>query len=313
MTLPAEFLLPQEYQLTSLSNDVGERSKRALLSLDGLSCADALGENFFRPKSKDDLINRVLPDGPWKYTDDTAMALAIVEVLSRHGTVDREDLAFTFARRYKANVYRGYGPTAHEILAELAYAHWSTVAAKPFNGQGSCGNGSAMRVAPLGAYFADDYEHCWHEAVRSAQPTHAHPEAHAGAIAIAVAAAFACRLKVGKVAREEFFPTLLKYTPMSVVKDGIMRAEKTPLTTLPRMAAVALGTGSRVICQDTVPYAVWCMAKNFDSYEEGVWDAIACLGDIDTMAAIVGGVVVLSSKTPVPAAWLERREAFAEF
>ena len=65
---PLEYILPQEYTINTLSSDPLERRKRALMSLEGLSCADALGEHFFRPKSKDDLINRVLPPGMWHYT-----------------------------------------------------------------------------------------------------------------------------------------------------------------------------------------------------------------------------------------------------
>jgi hypothetical protein len=53
-----------------------------------------------------------------------------------------------------------------------------------------------MRVAPVGAYFADDLAQAAEQAHRSARVTHAHPEASAGAIAVAIAAAWAYRLRV---------------------------------------------------------------------------------------------------------------------
>jgi hypothetical protein len=57
---------------------------------------------------------------------------------------------------------------------------------------GSFGNGAAMRVAPLGAFFADQpLEVVCNQARLSAEVTHAHAEGIAGAIAVAVAAALA--------------------------------------------------------------------------------------------------------------------------
>ena len=58
-----------------------------------------------------------------------------------------------------------------------------------FEGQGSFGNGAAMRVAPVGAYFAGDIGAVVEQAARSSVITHTHDEAIAGSIAVAVAAA----------------------------------------------------------------------------------------------------------------------------
>src|SRR5206468_3681018 len=86
------------------------RMRRASLSLDGLSVGDAFGQRFFYPPSVESLIaERAVPNPPWQYTDDTEMALAVVDVLHRHGRVDRDDLAAVFARRYRADPSRGYG------------------------------------------------------------------------------------------------------------------------------------------------------------------------------------------------------------
>ena len=67
------------------------------------------------------------------------------------------------------------------------------LAAGLFGGSGSWGNGAAMRVAPVGAFFADAPAEAARQAALSAAVTHAHPEAVAGAIAVAVAAAGTCR------------------------------------------------------------------------------------------------------------------------
>src|SRR6266699_4849057 len=76
-----------------------------------------------------------------------------------------------------------------------AGAKWRETVANAFGGQGSMGNGSAMRVAPLGGYFADDLERCAEESRASSLVTHTHPEGVAGAIAVAVAAAVAWQLR----------------------------------------------------------------------------------------------------------------------
>ncbi len=60
------------------------RMERAMLSLEGLSVGDAFGQRFFFAPSVESLIGqRAFPQPPWPYTDDTEMALAIVEVLGR--------------------------------------------------------------------------------------------------------------------------------------------------------------------------------------------------------------------------------------
>ena len=65
-----------------LPSDHAARMDRLRLSLDGLSIGDAFGQRFFGPVAMgDQLVSRQLPPGPWKYTDDTEMALALASVL----------------------------------------------------------------------------------------------------------------------------------------------------------------------------------------------------------------------------------------
>src|SRR4029077_8549356 len=119
---------------------------------------DALGETCFRPENWNAIIEdpRATAQGPWPYTDDTTMALAIFEVLGEFGRIDQDALARRFAARYRAAPWRGYGAGAHRLLAQiLDGAEWRVAAAAVFPG-GSFGNGSAMRIAPLAAYFAED-------------------------------------------------------------------------------------------------------------------------------------------------------------
>lgn len=293
-----------------------ERLQRAYEVLEGLSVGDAFGERYFtHPHVVQTMIEqRALAPAPWRYTDDTEMALAIVEVLERHGRIDQEDLAQTFARRYRRDRHRGYGGTAHEILQKISVGiPWREAASEPFDGQGSMGNGGAMRVAPLGAYFAQDTDaHVVTQARASAEVTHTHEEGQAGAVAIAIAAAWAYRSRGQPADPASLFEHVLSLTPEGATRDGIARAAKWPLGATPTSAARELGSGSRVISLDTVPFTLWCAARHLDSYEEALWATVAGLGDRDTTCAIVGGILAARlGAGAIPPEWRAAREPLA--
>lgn len=283
--------------------------ERMVLSLDGLSLGDAFGERFFGPPGvvASRLAAREVPAGEWAWTDDTAMALSIVEVLEAHGQVDADALARAFARRYAQEPGRGYGGGARDILLDIGLGTpWELAAGRVFDGQGSKGNGGAMRAAPVGAYFAPDLERTVAEARRSAQVTHAHEDGQAGAVAVAVAAA----LVVNGVQGDALLRSVLPHVPRGETRDGLARALEVPASTSPASAAELLGSGRRVLSWDTVPFALWCAARHLDDFEEAMWCTVAGLGDRDTTCAIVGGVVALRvGRDGLPGVWLRRREA----
>jgi ADP-ribosylglycohydrolase len=237
-----------------------ERLRRAAQSLEGLSCGDAFGERFFLPDSvAAPLIQqRAVPAPPWFFTDDTVMALSILESLAEHGEIKPGSLAGSFAARY--DPARGYGPAMHKLLATIRREEeaWHTEAAALFGGEGSYGNGSAMRVAPLGAYFADEPQRIVEQARLSSIPTHTHAEAVAGAIAVALATGAAWRMKDSALPANgrEFLQHVHQYTPESHVRRGIQRAIDLPLDAPVPTAASRLGNGSAVTAPDTVPFAL---------------------------------------------------------
>ncbi|WP_397569559.1 ADP-ribosylglycohydrolase family protein [Schlesneria sp. T3-172] len=289
------------------------RVMRAQLALEGLSVGDALGERFLSPWVRDMCLrNRIVPEGPWRWTDDTAMALGIIEVLDQHGRIDQNELASVFGRRYTLDPDRGYGPAQHDLLRSIHRgADWEVESRELFGGTGSFGNGAAMRAAPVGAYFADDLSCVVEQAALSAEVTHAHPDGVAGAIAVAVAAAWAWN-------RSQFqqkFPAsdLLKLahelTPSGPTRTGIEQALTIPLTEWEFDVANRLGNGSEVSSADTVPFCLWVAAAHLDSYSEALWTAIRVHGDIDTNCAIIGGIVALANgKNAIPSEWSRQRE-----
>ena len=294
--------------------DQSERLSRAVLSLHGLALGDAIGEMMFgRPEKAFDMImQEELASGPWFHTDDTEMAISIVEVLRLLGTIHQDTLARHFAWRFQRDENRGYGSGARrQLRAILEGVEWRVAARDAFEGQGSLGNGSAMRVAPVGAWFADDLERVVKEARASAMVTHMHTEGVAGAVAIAVAAAMAWRLR-GKTSEEattEFFNEVHKRTPDGETRRGIAHAFQIRQFDSPQSAARLLGNGIGITCPDTVPFTIWAAAKYLGNYREAIAAAASVGGDIDTNCAIVGGVVALSTGWEgIPKSWLDEME-----
>ena len=276
---------------------------QALLSLEGLSVGDAFGECFFRHPAEM-IENRTLPPDPWRWTDDTHMALSVVEVVRDYGYIRQDALAQAFVRRFVEDPQRGYGGGAMRLLRRLSQGDdWRMVAPTLFQG-GSYGNGGAMRAAPIGGYYAGDPGRATHEGCRSAEITHAHPEGQAGAMAVAAAAAIAAHPT--RPAGGSFLKTVLPFVPQGLVHTGIEQAMDIPVDAHVK-AVQQLGTGNRISAQDTVPYCLWCAAHHLENYETAMWVTVAGMGDRDTTCAIVGGILALSVGQ-VPAEWVERRE-----
>lgn len=281
----------------------------AVTATRGLALGDAFGETwFFRPAETLDeaLSERQLGEAPWPWTDDTAMALSLLRVLDRHGHVDQDALAALFADSYTADPYRGYGASMHDVLRAIGAGEpWDAVTTRQFDGMGSWGNGTAMRVAPLGAWFCDDLDTVVTQATRSAVVTHAHPEATAGAVAVAVAAA----LSVRGTAAGELVEAVAARVPNSEVAARLRRAASIAPSADPRHVGAMLGCGEQISAVDTVPYAIWCAARHLDDLPEALWATALSGGDVDTTCAIVGGIVAgRTGLAEVPAAWLDARE-----
>lgn len=283
-------------------------------SLEGLVLGDAFGQSWFvrdTGAGRGWLAGREMRPGPWKWTDDSAMALVLHAHLARYGEVRRAELAAGFAAEYTRDPYRQYGASMHEVLERIgAGEDWRAVTGGQFGGQGSWGNGAAMRVAPLGVFFHGDLAGVVEQARRSALATHAHPEAVAGAVAVAVAAALAAAGRGGPAPqRPDFLREVAGRVEPGQVRDLLLTAARLPAGTTVREAAERLGSGWRISAPDTVPFALWCAAGQPDDVPEALWSTLEGWGDRDTTCAIVGGVVaVRAGLSAVPAEWWSRAE-----
>ncbi|AZK96907.1 MULTISPECIES: ADP-ribosylglycohydrolase family protein [Streptomyces] len=287
------------------------RLDRALDSLRGLSVGDALGSQFFVPSHSPFLKRRALPPGPWQWTDDTEMACSVVAVLAEHGRVDQDALAHSFAERHDFD--RGYGPAVNRMLRLVREGgDWRELATGLFSGQGSWGNGSAMRIAPLGAWYADDPEQATHQAEISSYTTHQHREAVVGAMAVAAAAALAAN-PAGAPLPGELLDGVIALVPRSAVGQGLRRARDMLDYGDAATVAAVLGCGRRTSAHDTVPFALWSAARSLGDFEQAFWTTAQVGGDVDTTCAIACGVVAAGWGGRPPQPWLERTEALPDW
>ncbi|WP_323185445.1 ADP-ribosylglycohydrolase family protein [Kitasatospora sp. NBC_01287] len=302
-------------------------------SLRGLATGDAFGAQFFVPANLPALRERRLPPAPWPWTDDTEMAGSVFAALRDRGTVNSYELAHSFAEHHDFD--RGYGASTNRMLRLVrGRGDFRKLAAEAFDGKGSWGNGAAMRVAPLGAWFAvDPAEAAW-QAARSAEVTHTHPEAVAGAIAVAVAAGWAARSRGERAGGEgadgeraadgerpsdadlfaaDLFASVLASTPPSKVREGIAEA-RALLGQEASLVAQVLGNGRHVSAVDTVPFALWCAATHLADYRQALWTTAGQGGDVDTTCAIVGGIVAAHVGTEgIPADWRAATEELPQW
>lgn len=187
------------------------------------------------------------------FTDDTVLTVALADCILNGD--DYVELLKHYGRRYPN---AGYGETffqwVHSPQTEPYY---------------SWGNGSAMRVSPVGFAY-DTLEEVLEQAKRSAEVTHNHPEGIKGAQAVA-AAIFLARTGADKPAIKAFIEETFGYSMDS------------PIATLRTTYRFDIS------CQGSVPQALTAFLESSD-YEDAVRKAISIGGDSDTIACMAGGV-----------------------
>ena len=291
-----------------------QRIALAYKSLKGISIGDAFGESFFGETDVmlQHIQERSMPETSWDFTDDTIMAIAVYDQLKSNQGIHQDELAKAFVTNHDKDVNRGYGATARRILREIGEGgDWKTISQGVFEGMGSMGNGASMRVSPIGAYYFDDLKKVKDLAEQSAEITHSNIEGITGAIAVAIGTAIATRLKLENKTMEPnaFIQQIVAELPDTDTRSKIKKSTTVPYTYSIDTVKSILGNGTKIMVQDTVPFAIWCAAHNLSNYEEALWKAVSILGDRDTICAIVGGITIMSTAdNHVPKHWFDSVE-----
>lgn len=200
------------------------------------------------------------------YTDDTICTVAVADALL-HYSDDFGTYIHKWCRKYP-HPMGGYGGR---------FAKW--VASDNPQPYGSYGNGSAMRVSPIGWWYVNDL---WELSAKSAACTHNHEEGIIGAQAVVWAMADAKEL------RNTFGN---KLTPEIVQKHGLDHGVYM-YEEFPHKFKINLDQYRNKFdetCQGTVPVALW-IVLNSKSFEDAIRQAVSLGADADTLAAIVGSI-----------------------
>jgi ADP-ribosylglycohydrolase len=221
-----------------------------------------------------------------QFTDDTVLTVATAySILER---CDYAEAFRTFGRRYPRAGYGG------------AFYHWLFSShSGPYN---SWGNGSAMRVSPVG-FAVESIDAVLEEAERSASVTHNHPEGIKGAQATALAV-FLARKGENKDSIKTEMERRFNYDLSRTLDD--IRPEYL----------------FDVSCQGSVPESITAFLESKD-FEDAVRKAVSLGGDSDTMACIAGGIahafyrkipedIAANVRERLPAEFLEVIDRFTE-
>jgi len=237
--------------------------------------------------------------GRGTYTDDTEMMIVLAESLVEHGCVNDERLSEAFLERCDPS--RGYGAGTLEVLALWRQGVSVDAAARRlFDGEGSLGNGAAMRIAPIAVLFADAPDELRAQAERSARLTHAHPLAVDAAVAQAAAIAAALR-------DDDILAAARSAATRPELRGQLDRAAALLGSEVSPAAAGAL-LGNSAIAHESVPTAIFAAASH-TGFEEAVSFAVRCGGDTDTLGAMTGALAgAACGGASIPARWLDALE-----
>jgi ADP-ribosylglycohydrolase len=212
-----------------------------------------------------------------QFTDDTVLTVA-----TAHAILTGRDFGaayLDFGRRYPT---AGYGASFYDWLfarEQLPYNSW--------------GNGSAMRVSPIGFAYDADHE-VLARAKESAVVTHNHPEGIKGAQATALAVFLA---RMG--------------TPRAAIRERI--SEEFDYDLDRTVEQIRPTYSFEVSCQKSVPEAIVAFLDSTD-FESAVRLAVSLGGDADTQAAIAGGIAEAFYRgVPAPIVDQVRQRLPAEF
>ena len=283
---------------------------KALAIIYGLALGDALGWPIeFLTMQKINIIYG--PDGiqeppnPALVTDDTQTTIAVAEGIIESGQEDIDTLMRAVTRRLidwsnSPENDRAPGHTVTEAVRTLeAGVPWRE------SGGATKGNGSAIRVAPVGFAYQNDPVRLREVAHATGLATHAHPASDAATIG----AAYLIKLALDGVPPENYVRETLAFTDgiSDDFDEAMLRVGHVQEWTDEYAAITHLGSGW--IGEEAVAMAVYCATRYRDDFVGAVRRAVNIPGDSVSVGCITGGLVAARvGLEGIPKDWIARLE-----
>lgn len=236
------------------------------------------------------------------YTDDTAMTIGVAQSLIECGGFNVEHMTEKFIENYEREPWRGYAmgpPTIFRMIKEQGVV--KTELDKIFYPGGSFGNGSAMRVSPIGLFYHDSPLKLRKVASKSSKITHSHPLGVEGAVIEAYAVALALKEE------PDFIGKLIEFTVENSYKKKL-ELIRLLIDKKESNSEIVRKLGNGIEAFNSVPLAIYSFLAN-SSFEDSVVYAVESGGDTDTIAAMCGAIAGAKyGVEAIPDAWLEKLE-----
>lgn len=207
------------------------------------------------------------------FTDDTICTVAVADALLKG--IDYGESLHRWCRRYSHPKGSYGGRFRRWVMSESP---------RPY---GSFGNGSAMRVSPVGWWYFDTAD-VLRKATKTAECTHNHPEGIKGACTVALAISLANKMKnnEGRVDVKALLDECVRFSGYNIDihrSSVINHFDET--------------------CQGTLPVALWIIGKS-KSFEDAIRRAVSLGADADTLGAITGSIAEAIWGIPE---WMKRK------
>lgn len=239
----------------------------------GAIAGDVIGSVYEHARTKQTDFDLFNPDS--RFTDDSVLTVAIADSL-----LSGKSYAAALKQWGRRYPQAGYGQSFYQWLmsrCSVAYNSW--------------GNGSAMRVSPIGWAF-DSLEQTLEEAQKSAEVTHNHPEGIKGAQVVA-GCIFMCRQQKSKKEIKEWAAAFSGYDLGRTTNE------------------IRPAYHFEVSCQQSVPEALICFLESSD-VESAIRLAVSLGGDADTQACISGALAHAFYRRMPDQIWKETEKRLTE-
>jgi len=274
----------------------------------GCAVGDALGAPLEGSPLSPDLDKQRLMSGyetipGWpkgQYTDDTMLTLALARSIAGHGGVAGGHVIAEFAKLWRDGTIVGAGAATSSAVSNYLYQHkpWDQCGAP----LGNAGNGAAMRAAPIGLWYFDNFQGLVPAAVEASEVTHRDPRSIAAAVAVALMTAFAIQTTQldGKSVLNSIGDIILDIDPGTSdhifrLSDWINEPEEEVIERIVATGQFGRWRGNwngriTAFAVPTLLISFYSFLTNQKSFGDAVARAILTGGDVDTTGAITGAL-----------------------